>query len=142
MNKQLRLLWDAGVGIVRGFLMGGANVVPGVSAGTVALILGIYERLVTAISRFDLSLLALVRRRRWKDAANHIDLWFLGALGVGTALGILALGGLMNRLISEPNTRGMTLAAFFGMIVASAVLVVRMVSFRRVTAAMTAMGQV
>jgi putative membrane protein len=130
MNKQLKPLWDVGAGIVRGFLMGGANVVPGVSAGTFALILGIYQRLVTAISRFDLSLLKLLRRRRWKAAAEHVDLWFLSSLSVGVAVGILALGGLMNRLLTHSQTRGMTLAAFFGMIVASAVLVARLVSLR------------
>ena len=50
--------------VVRGVCMGGADIVPGVSGGTVALILGIYERLVTAISHVDLTLLAAVRERR------------------------------------------------------------------------------
>ena len=41
--------------VARGFLMGGADIIPGVSGGTVALILGIYERLVRAISHFVMS---------------------------------------------------------------------------------------
>ncbi|MCG8585325.1 MAG: DUF368 domain-containing protein, partial [Pirellulales bacterium] len=49
--------------VVRGVLMGGADIIPGVSGGTVALIVGIYERLVTAISSFDLRLLSLIKKR-------------------------------------------------------------------------------
>ena len=48
----------------QGFLMGGADIIPGVSGGTVALILGIYRRLVTAISHVDLEFLRLLRRGR------------------------------------------------------------------------------
>ena len=43
--------------LFRGFLMGGADVIPGVSGGTMALVLGIYLRLVVALSRFDRHLL-------------------------------------------------------------------------------------
>ena len=58
------------VQLARGFLMGGADIIPGVSGGTVALILGIYERLVTAISRFDLRLLEHLKYRRWSAAGG------------------------------------------------------------------------
>ena len=59
---------------IRGICMGCADVVPGVSGGTVALILGIYERLVTAISHVDRNAIQHLRRREWKQLAGHIDL--------------------------------------------------------------------
>lgn len=85
----------------RGILMGGADVVPGVSGGTVALILGIYDRLVRAISRFDGTFLHHVRRGEWKRAAAHVDLRFLAALGTGIGLGILGLASLMHYLLED-----------------------------------------
>ena len=112
---------------LRGMLMGGADVIPGVSGGTVALVVGIYERLVTAISHCDLRLLTLLRQRNWKSAAAHIDLRFLLALGVGILLGIVTLGSLMNELLTTTATRSVTLAAFLGAILSSCVIVFRMV---------------
>jgi putative membrane protein len=111
--------------VARGMVMGGADVIPGVSGGTVALILGIYERLVTAISHFDVKLLGLLKAKQWKQAIDHSDLRFLVTLAVGIGSGVMALGVLMNRLLTDPATRPLTLAAFFGMILASAVLVGR-----------------
>lgn len=105
--------------------MGGADIIPGVSGGTVALILGIYERLVTAVSRFDLTLLSHVRHLRFRAAAEHIDLRFLLSLASGIALGILGLATLMHYLLE--NQLQYTFAAFFGLILASSLLVGQMV---------------
>ncbi len=108
--------------------MGGADIIPGVSGGTVALVLGIYQRLITAISHCDLHLVGLLARRRWTEAARHIDLRFLIALGLGIATGIVSLASLMHYLLAYQ--RPYTLAAFFGMIAASACLVARMLKPR------------
>ena len=110
-----------------GVLMGGADVVPGVSGGTVALILGIYHRLVTAISHCDRRLWLLVKRQQWHEAMAHLDLPFLLSLGVGILVGVITLGGLMNELLSQPTWRGFALAALFGLICASIVVVGKMV---------------
>ncbi len=120
----------AATNVVRGMLMGGADIIPGVSGGTVALILGIYERLVTAISHVDMRLLSLVRKGRIGEAATHLDLTFLVTLGTGIMLGILSLGSLVNQLLSSPGSRELTLAAFFGIILASSILVARMIRAR------------
>lgn len=122
------------VQIGRGILMGGADIIPGVSGGTVALILGIYERLVVAISRFDRALLAHVRRRDWTSAAAHVDLRFLMTLGLGIAIGIGGLASLMHFLLESPEYRPPTLAFFFGLILASSVLVGRMIERWRLVA--------
>jgi len=117
--------------VLRGFLMGGADVIPGVSGGTVALILGIYQRLVTAISHFDLTLVELLRQRNRPAAARHVDLRFLAALGTGILLGIGSLASVMNWLLTQPHTQPPTLGAFYGLIIASAVLVAKMVEVRQ-----------
>ena len=111
--------------ILRGLLMGAADIIPGVSGGTMALILGIYNRLVTAISHVDRTLLGHLTHRRWSDAAKHLDLRFLIALGAGIATGIVALGSLMHLLLEDYTQY--TLAAFFGLIAASSLLVGRMI---------------
>lgn len=103
--------------------MGAADVVPGVSGGTVALILGIYERLVTAISQIDLQFVELISQRQWRQAAVHIDLQFLVTLLSGIAGGFLVMTVMMNRLLTDPFSRTLTLAAFFGLILGSAVMV-------------------
>ena len=103
--------------------MGAADIIPGVSGGTVALVLGIYERLVTAISRFDLTFLEHLRQRRWAAAASHVDLRFLAALGCGILLSVGGLASLMNYLLE--HQLALTLSVFFGLILGSSVLVAR-----------------
>lgn len=109
----------------RGLLMGGADIIPGVSGGTVALILGIYQRLVTAISRFDIELLRLLKARQWAKASAHVDLRFLVFLAVGIVVGIASLASLMHYLLDQHPEP--TNAAFFGLIAASAILVARLI---------------
>lgn len=109
-----------------GFLMGAADIVPGVSGGTVALILGVYERLVTAISRCDTIFFRLLKSKQWKEAADYIDLRFVVALGFGIACGIAALASVMNRLLTDHMSA--TFAAFSGMILASSLLVGRRIT--------------
>ena len=113
---------------IRGLLMGSADAVPGVSGGTVALIVGIYERLVAAISNFDLELVRLIAARRWRAAFRRIDLPLLLPLGAGIFVAIVSLASLMNFLLL--HRRSVTLAAFFGLILASTVLVARRINPR------------
>lgn len=123
-NRPTSVRQDA-LNVVRGLLMGGADIIPGVSGGTVALIVGIYERLVTAVSSFDLRLLGLLQKRAWREAAAHVDLRFLIALGCGILAGIASLATLVNFLLND--YRAETLSLFFGLILASSFLVGRMV---------------
>jgi putative membrane protein len=105
--------------------MGSADIIPGVSGGTIALILGIYARLVSAISRFDAQFVRLLVQRQWRTAAAHVDLRFLVALGVGILSGIVCLASLVLYLLTDQ--RSYTLAVFFGLILASSLIVARMV---------------
>ncbi len=108
--------------------MGSADIVPGVSGGTIALILGIYTQLVAAISHFDAHLLGLLARREWRAAAAHLDLRFLVTLALGILTGIVALASLMLYLLT--HQRQYTLAVFLGLILASSLIVARMIQPR------------
>ncbi|MBL6723887.1 MAG: DUF368 domain-containing protein [Rubripirellula sp.] len=111
------------INVFRGFAMGTADTVPGVSGGTVALIMGHYSRLVGAISRVDTRLLYLLRQRQWKDALEYVDARFLFALGFGIACGIVLLANAMHFLLDAflPET----FSVFLGLLVASLWVVVK-----------------
>ena len=109
--------------LLRGFCMGAADTVPGVSGGTVALILGHYQRLVTAISHVDGDCLRLAAERRLGEAADHVDARFLGALGLGIGTGVVTLAGAMHWLLEHRLPA--TLAVFLGLVLASAWIVAR-----------------
>ncbi|MCE1202961.1 MAG: DUF368 domain-containing protein [Bacteroidia bacterium] len=85
MREQISLF-------VKGLAMGAANVIPGVSGGTIALITGIFERLINAIKSLNLNALKLILSGKFKDFARATDFWFLVwvFLGVGTAIFSLA----------------------------------------------------
>jgi putative membrane protein len=106
-----------------GVMMGAADIIPGVSGGTVALILGIYHRLVNAISHIDLAFVKLVLSKRWIDAIEHADLKFLVALGIGILSGVAGLAFAMHHLLEHHAQ--LTNAVFFGLIVGSGVIVAR-----------------
>jgi putative membrane protein len=105
--------------------MGAADIVPGVSGGTVALVLGHYQRLVTAISQLDRIAVGHLRAGNWRLFWSHIDGRFLVALGGGIAAGILGLASLMHWLLEHRFSE--TMAVFFGLVLASGWVVARMV---------------
>lgn len=109
-----------------GFLMGAADIVPGVSGGTMALIVGIYARLVTAISHIDKTFVQHLLAGRIRAAIQHADLRFLVTLGMGVVVGAGGLASVMKLLLAEHRT--LTYAAFAGMILASSLLVARQIS--------------
>lgn len=105
----------------RGLCMGAADIVPGVSGGTIALILGHYQRLVTAISHVDVTLLRMVHRGNFSQAATYLDLRFLLVLLVGIVTGVIGLASLMHYLLE--HQQAYTYAVFFGLILGSSYLV-------------------
>jgi uncharacterized membrane protein len=62
--------------ILKGMAMGAANVIPGVSGGTIALITGIFERLINAIKNINLTAVRLLFKGEFRLFAQHIDLTF------------------------------------------------------------------
>jgi putative membrane protein len=112
---------------LKGICMGAADAVPGVSGGTVALIVGIYERLIDAITAVtvDRALAVLAfplpgRRRAARRAFREADGSFLLALGVGVLSAVLLVTRLLDWALDAVPVP--TFGVFFGLILASAVL--------------------
>jgi putative membrane protein len=105
--------------------MGAADVVPGVSGGTMALILGIYQRLLEAIRAFDVSWLRMLAARRFRNAAEHVDIFFLIPLGAGILGAILFFTRVVSlpRMVREDPEQ--IYALFFGLIVGSIFVLLR-----------------
>ncbi len=103
--------------LLKGVAMGAANVIPGVSGGTIAFITNIYERLINALKALDLEAIGLLFKGEIKALITKVDFWFLLAIFLGTFLSILTLANLLEWLFL--NYEQLTLSFFFGLIVAS-----------------------
>lgn len=113
-----------------GFCMGLCDAVPGVSGGTVALVVGIYERLFTAISSFDRKFLRLLIGGRIGEAFKHCNGRFLVSLLIGVAVGYVVMSKGIKILMSSESLRPLTLASFAGMIIGSLWIVFGMIHFK------------
>jgi putative membrane protein len=113
---------------IRGFLMGSADVVPGVSGGTVALIVGIYPRLIANVRRGAGVLAAFVRFRfaEGLEKLRSIEWAFLLPLLAGMAVALVSLARLIEHLL-EDYTVEMS-ALFFGLVTASVFVSWKMVT--------------
>ncbi|MDO5576667.1 MAG: DUF368 domain-containing protein, partial [Fibrobacter sp.] len=104
-------------------LMGAADTVPGVSGGTMALMTGIYPKLITTISSFDKQFFSFLFSGKFKKALEHIDLKFLFTLLAGIGTGIICLAGIITSMIDNQPAR--IFALFFGMVLGSLVCIAR-----------------
>ena len=111
---------------VKGACMGGADVIPGVSGGTIAFITGIYDEFVGSIAKVDTEAVKLLLKGKIRDFWNHINGWFLLSVGAGIGVSVVALAGLMQMLLSTFPIQ--TWAFFFGLIVASSIFILRGIS--------------
>lgn len=115
---------QGGLIFLKGVLMGVCDIIPGVSGGTIALITGIYERLISAIGSISMvPVTALLRGRKDEasDAITRIDPVFLGILLAGIGLGLLAMSRIILSLLQTYPAE--TYAFFFGLIIVSSVLI-------------------
>ena len=111
---------------VAGFLMGIAEVIPGVSGGTIAFITGIYEKLLNTIKSVGPELFRTLKSDGIKGAWIHINGGFLLALGTGMLIGVgFALKIITHLIHEEPE---ILWAFFFGLIIASAMYIGRQIT--------------
>ena len=109
--------------VLKGIGMGAADVIPGVSGGTIAFITGIYEELVGAIRSFDLTALRLLGRFDLRGFWRHIHGGFLFSVLAGIAISVFSLAKLMKYLLESYPI--FVWSFFFGLIIASSWLVAR-----------------
>lgn len=111
---------------VKGACMGAADVIPGVSGGTIAFIMGIYDEFVGSLASINGEALRLLFKGRFAAFWKHINGSFLLSLVIGIGISIIALAGLMQMLLSDFPIQ--TWAFFFGLIVASSLFIIRGIS--------------
>ncbi len=104
-----------------GIAMGIADLIPGVSGGTMAFILGIYEQLLTAIKAFNLRLAQTLFQGRIREAIAQIPFGFLIPLALGLGVAVLSMARVMRYLLE--NHPVYLFSFFFGLIIASIIAV-------------------
>ncbi len=106
--------------------IGAADVVPGVSGGTIAFISGIYEELLNTIDKLDLKFFSLGRKEGWAKAWKEYNLSFLVTLGSGVLLSIFTLArGITYLMENEPIVLW---SFFFGLVLASILYIAQQVN--------------
>lgn len=110
--------------LIRGFLMGACDIIPGVSGGTIALLTGIYERLVTAIGNIRPDVLLktfFTDRTAFVAELKYMDFFFLVTLVSGIFVAAITVSKIISMLLESYTA--FTYSFFFGLIIASAVLI-------------------
>ena len=102
-----------------GFAMGAADIVPGVSGGTMAFILGVYQTLINAIKSFNVTALRMALGLQLREVADYVSLRFLLALGLGLLTAILLLSSFLSATLDDADGRALLFAFFFGLVLAS-----------------------
>lgn len=132
---------DSIIIFLKGFLMGSADVVPGVSGGTMALITGIYERFISALRSINFNFITEYlrgNREEGKESLRSMDTTFLLPLVLGILSAILVGARVVHHVLE--NYPGPTYAFFFGLILASAGFVSKYVE--RIDAAHLLLGAI
>ena len=117
---------DYGMLMLKGIAMGAADVVPGVSGGTVAFIVGIYEELINSIKSINPTNLKLLFSLRIAEFWKAINANFLLALVSGIAISIFSLAKLITYLLE--NEPVLVWAFFFGLVLSSTYFVAKTIT--------------
>lgn len=102
---------------LKGMAMGAADVVPGVSGGTIAFISGIYEELITSINNINLSLFSILKKEGIKAVWSKVNGNFLLSLFIGIFISVLSLAKFLSWLME--NEPVLLWSFFFGLVLAS-----------------------
>jgi len=116
---------------LKGMAMGAADIVPGVSGGTIAFITGIYEELITSLNNINFRAIMILRKDGLKSFWNHINGNFFIFLLAGIAISLVSLVRIVTYLLE--NEPVLIWSFFFGLIIASIVLIGKRVNYWRLT---------
>ena len=112
--------------MLKGIAMGAADVVPGVSGGTIAFISGIYEELLGSISNINLDLFKTLKKDGFKSAWKQLNGNFLASLFVGIFISIVSLAKVISWLLV--NHPILLWSFFFGLVLASVIYIAKQVT--------------
>jgi len=110
---------------LKGFCIGVANAIPGVSGGTVAFLLGIYEDLINSIKSFNIIFLKNIFKFRFKEAFSSVAWKFLGTIILGAATSIICFAQLIKWLLLHKPI--LVNSFFFGLILATIPIIARII---------------
>ncbi len=119
----MKRFWNYIMVAVKGACMGAADVIPGVSGGTIAFITGIYDDLLASINAIDATAVKLFFTGKFKEFWKHINGGFLLSLICGIGFSVMTIAGIMQYLLKYHPIQ--TWAFFFGLIVASSIFILR-----------------
>jgi putative membrane protein len=111
---------------LKGLAMGAADIVPGVSGGTIAFISGIYQELIDSINKVNLSVFKTLKREGVKAAWHQINGSFLLALLTGIGISVLTFSKVITHLLETQPI--LVWSFFFGLIIASITLIWKEIS--------------
>lgn len=103
--------------LLKGIGIGTANVIPGVSGGTIAFLTGIFERLIDSLKSFNLTAIKLLFSGKFKEFAKYTDLIFLCSVGCGMLIAILSVARIFDYLFEHHPIY--LWSFFFGLILTS-----------------------
>ena len=109
--------------LIKGIGVGAANIIPGVSGGTLLWSLGLYSAFIRALKAWDIETLQCLFRGRFRDVLRRIQARWLAVLGLGITLGLLGLARIIDPLLSTYPVP--TYAFFFGLVAGSVYLLAR-----------------
>ena len=109
--------------ILKGIAIGTANVIPGVSGGTIALITNIYERFINALKNINFTAIKLLFTGKIKELISYIDLYFLLQVFTGVLIAFFTIAFLLKYLFLHYPIY--TWAFFFGLIIGSSWLIIK-----------------
>lgn len=121
-----RTIIDYLVITLKGMAMGAADVVPGVSGGTIAFISGIYDELLGSINAINFKLFHIIKEKGFKKAWETINGNFLLALVLGIAISVLSLAKVLSLALEEYPI--LVWSFFFGLVLASIIYVGKQIS--------------
>lgn len=108
---------------LKGIAMGAANVIPGVSGGTIAMVTNIYERFINALKNFNFTAIKLLFTGKFKELIRYTDFYFLLHVFTGMLVALFSIAFILEHLFI--NYPIYTWAFFFGLIVGSSWLIIK-----------------
>ena len=111
---------------LQGFIIGIANIIPGLSGSTMAIVLGVYEKLINIITKINYPFIKAIVRFDIKFVKNHISLVFLTSILIGIVISFITVAHLLNYLFEHHETY--TWSYFFGIIIGSTIYIAKRIA--------------